>query len=108
MHWLATEVAGRRGAPSIGYGKNAWRSVIRFMHLLTTRVAGRKSLLGIDYSRSGWRAMRNAEEIRNRLTHPKSPEACDVTDAEIATVAAALLWFDDALGRIQRVVQEVH
>jgi hypothetical protein len=46
-----------------------------------------------DYSTSGWKAMQNVMILRNRLTHPKTPEDLRVTPTDLATVDEAELWF---------------
>lgn len=46
-----------------------------------------------DYSLVGWRAMREAEEVRNRLTHPRSVQELNVSNADIEQLHLAKNWF---------------
>lgn len=52
----------------------------------------------VDYSGSGWHAMRRAQEVRNRITHPKRPEELDISDEDLEQTRLAARWFNDAVG----------
>jgi hypothetical protein len=51
-----------------------------------------------DYSVHTWEALRKAEKVRNRLTHPKSPEDMMVSDQELDQVLAGHAWFVSTFG----------
>ncbi len=52
---------------------------------------------GVSYSiaagEAGWKAFREALEIRNRLTHPRSSADLAVSDTEVETIHKAHEWF---------------
>jgi hypothetical protein len=41
----------------------------------------------------GWEAFRRAIELRNRITHPKSPAALFISDEDMKDVWKTFLWF---------------
>ncbi len=51
----------------------------------------------ISYADSGWNSFMKAIKIRDRLMHPKSVEALDVTEDELNIVSDALKWFIDGV-----------
>jgi hypothetical protein len=46
-----------------------------------------------DYGGNGWKSLRDAAEIRNRLTHPKCSADLEVSYEDLLTVQAASLWY---------------
>jgi hypothetical protein len=50
----------------------------------------------VDYGGSGWQSFRAAYEIRNRITHPKSPDDLLISDGELVHIRAAVAWFVEA------------
>ena len=52
-----------------------------------------------EYGGDGWRAFRNAAAVRDRITHPKSPEALDISDSELDDLYAASRWVNSQLMR---------
>lgn len=55
-----------------------------------------------DYSGVGWQAFRDAIKIRNRITHPRSPADCRVSNEDLATVRSAQSWFHEAVTTVFR------
>ena len=53
-----------------------------------------------DYRSSGWQAMKNVIELRNRLTHPKTPNDLKVTDTDLKSVDEAEIWLRDNHGSL--------
>jgi hypothetical protein len=51
----------------------------------------------IDRSGGEWRTFLEAISIRNRITHPKNAAALEVTDGQLAKVAAASRWYVETL-----------
>lgn len=47
----------------------------------------------LDTSVSGWDELSKATKIRDRLTHPKSAEMLEVTDAELQSVVTAYNFY---------------
>lgn len=66
-------------------------SNIRFVFDITSRANNVEFVL--DCSGLGWAAMKNAIEVRNRVTHPKSGSDFDISDTELEYVATAYDWF---------------
>lgn len=63
------------------------------MFRLTTKLAERMdSELEVDFSGSGWKSLRQAIEIRNRITHPKSNEDLEVKEHDLAVCWAGFDW----------------
>jgi hypothetical protein len=58
-------------------------------------------LLGSNYhppvDGAGWQAFREALEIRNRITHPRSLEDGQVSDQDLTVVGRAYQWYEEAL-----------
>lgn len=48
--------------------------------------------LAVDFSIQGWANFKRAIAIRNRITHPKPQSDMQVSDDDLATVAAGLSW----------------
>jgi len=46
-----------------------------------------------DYEGRGWRCFLKARDIRHRITHPKSEDALEISDEELAIVDSARHWF---------------
>lgn len=60
---------------------------------LTTRLAQRIDAdLEVRFDNSGWDALRQAVEIRNRITHPKSEADLEINDTDLATCQAGFCW----------------
>jgi len=49
---------------------------------------------------NGWMNFLEATKIRDRITHPKSPECLMLTDAELVKVAKAAAWYIDSFVEI--------
>jgi hypothetical protein len=48
--------------------------------------------LKVRFDHVGWTRLKQAIEIRNRVTHPKSHHDLEVTDADLATLKAGFSW----------------
>lgn len=49
----------------------------------------------IDYNCLGWNKLSEAQKIRNRITHPKSPEDLQVSKQNLNDVEVGLQWFQN-------------
>lgn len=56
----------------------------------------------IDFSASGWQDLRDAVQIRNRITHPKTLEDLQLSGRDVTSCANALHWFLDASTGVMR------
>jgi hypothetical protein len=50
----------------------------------------------INYSDVGWQRFQEAQQIRNRLTHPRNAGDLEVSDDELKIVLASRKWFAEA------------
>ena len=50
-----------------------------------------------DISHHGWECMKRAVEVRDRLTHPKSAEGLEVTDADLHVFNEGAAWWKKTL-----------
>jgi class 3 adenylate cyclase len=48
--------------------------------------------ISVQFSGRGWSDLRQAVQIRNRITHPKSDLDLEVCDSDLAAVEAGLFW----------------
>lgn len=58
----------------------------------------------IDFSNPGWQKLRQAIDIRNRLTHPKNLQDLNVAEAEIDVTNASFEWL---LAEITKLLQAI-
>jgi hypothetical protein len=49
------------------------------------------------YGDGGWQALRQGQQVRNRITHPKYRQDLGITDAELATVKKGKKWCDELI-----------
>ena len=49
--------------------------------------------LAVEFGDQGWQAFQAAIIVRDRLTHPKTFEDCQVTEEDLNTVDAAEAWY---------------
>lgn len=69
--------------------------------LYTLRFAARVQRRAFDPKcEAHWADVKPALRIRNRVTHPKSPEDLDVTDDELTVAMNSLLWFISCLDKL--------
>lgn len=47
----------------------------------------------LDFSNIGWRRFNDALDIRNRITHPKSPDDLRIADPDMTTINDGFSWF---------------
>ena len=50
-----------------------------------------------DISHHGWQCMKKAVEVRDRLTHPKSAEGLDITNADLHAFNEGAAWWKKTL-----------
>ena len=67
----------------------------RFTFSVLTKYFGTEFNLGVGTI--AWDNFRAAQEIRNRITHPKTVAEFKVTDIEIATCKEVCSWFNDLI-----------
>ena len=53
-----------------------------------------------DTSIHGWDSFNTAVKIRNRITHPRSPEEFNILDNEIPIIEEARAWFADNMEKL--------
>lgn len=53
----------------------------------------------LDVDSDGWRAFRGAVKVRNRITHPRRPADCNISDDDLREVRTAADWFIQLLTR---------
>jgi hypothetical protein len=56
----------------------------------------------------GWAAMKDAVEIRDRITHPKHKECLSITDNDIYILGQANAWFRDEIVKLINLMRETH
>ena len=78
---------------------------LRFTVEIFTRLLGGEPTFDADTE--GWRTFRRAVKIRNRVTHPKSVENLELTDADIKCLIAAAHWYEDYIRRLTDLVAEL-
>ncbi len=64
-----------------------------------------------NFSSQGWSDFGNAVSIRNRITHPKTHEDCQITDDDLQTVKKAEQWFrqvNNKFVEVARKYRETH
>ncbi len=49
----------------------------------------------IDLGRTGWEKLNSSLEVRDRITHPRSNRALEISDEEINNAREALSWYFD-------------
>ena len=54
----------------------------------------------VDKSCRGWQFMQAATQVRNRVTHPKSPESLEVTDDDKRAVVEAVAWWQELVAQL--------
>jgi hypothetical protein len=67
----------------------------RFTFDVLAKVFGSEFNLGVGTA--AWDKFLAAQEIRNRITHPKTVAEFEVSDSEIATCKEACSWFNDLM-----------
>jgi hypothetical protein len=48
--------------------------------------------IGVQFSAKGWADLRQAVEIRNRITHPKPDQSLAISDGDLAVVGSGMSW----------------
>jgi len=60
---------------------------------LTCSAQSLKIESNINFNCEGWNKLKEAQKIRNRITHPKSPEDLQVSKQDLTYVEAGLQWY---------------
>ena len=60
----------------------------------------------LDVKGTGWMALTALIGVRNRVTHPKSVADLAISDADLASAAAGLLWLMQAVDTISQALVE--
>jgi hypothetical protein len=67
--------------------------------------------IAITFGDEGWKYFRKALDVRDRLTHPKTFDDCDVDEIAIETVDLGHTWFrelNNEFVRVARIHRENH
>ena len=67
--------------------------------------------LAITFGDQGWQSFRQALDVRDRLTHPKTFEDCHVDEVALNTVEQGHTWFwgmNNEFVRVARAHREKH
>lgn len=66
--------------------------VLTAIRLFVTQAQTICPTLSVDFSRTGWSNLRQAVDIRNRITHPKPDQELGITDGDLGAVVSAVSW----------------
>jgi hypothetical protein len=58
----------------------------------------------LDCSVVGWEKFKDAQRIRDRVTHPKTSTELNISDQEIQTIKSAVAWLGDSREELQGLV----
>jgi hypothetical protein len=64
---------------------------LRFAFESCSRAFGIRNTL--DVGNTGWDSFQKAIEMRNRITHPRTPEDLHISDEDFAQIELAISWF---------------
>lgn len=65
---------------------------------LASRMAKRADpSLAVDFGTSGWQELRDAIQVRNRITHPKSVRDVEIEDNDLAVCLGGFYWLMEAI-----------
>lgn len=72
---------------------------------LISRIANRiEPSAKIDFGHNGWSKLKDAQKIRNRITHPKSRENLFLTELDLATTQLGFGWLvEQTVGSMARL-----
>lgn len=65
----------------------------RFIYLLAARIVDGPAL---SVSEARFEKFKRAVRVRNRITHPKSPDSVALSPEEVAELRVAVLWYTEA------------
>ncbi len=71
---------------------------LRFTLDLFQRVFG--IVANVDFGGDGWLSFLTAVKIRHRITHPRDPNAIDLTLDEVATLVSAFGWYIQSTDKV--------
>jgi len=75
---------------------------IRFVFALYARAA--HSAYQLDVSGEGWQSFLSTIQVRNRITHPRDPNALDLTIQEIQAAVHTSMWYSGEVRALMRTV----
>lgn len=55
------------------------------------------AIFEVDRSQRGWQALRQTTQVRNSVTHPKTPESLNLTNADLQALMDASRWWQATL-----------
>lgn len=90
----------KKGMAGEDKAKIGLSSNLLFTFYIVAKIMGESS--PIDVSKNEWKIFKDAIEIRDRLMHPKSVAALEVSDEEIQKVNQAYCWFHNNLNSLFR------
>lgn len=61
----------------------------------------------LDTGGQGWEKLSQTIKVRNRITHPKSPEDLDLTPDEIMTAMHAITWYSETMTSVLHEIEEL-
>jgi hypothetical protein len=67
---------------------------VRFAFETCSRAFGIRNTLNVGDSR--WDSFQRAIDMRNRITHPRTPEDLHLSDEDFAQIELAISWFSDS------------
>jgi hypothetical protein len=60
----------------------------------------------VDFNSTGWTQLMDAQKIRDRITHPKTPAALKISDEEMKTAIAGHDWYRETINRMLKSLRE--
>jgi hypothetical protein len=73
--------------------RNYMRIVGKIKAVYNTAAGGFSSPLRVTFGDDYWREFKEAMEIRNQITHPKTAQDCWIFESSLQKVIAAHEWF---------------
>lgn len=79
---------------------------VKFTFNIFSKYFGTNLDLGIGSN--GWNKFLEAQKVRNRITHPKTPEEFDISDEEIQSCKTACSWFNFLVANTLSAIVSTH
>lgn len=79
---------------------NPANAKLKFIFRLFASASDSEKLLHREFEGKGWNAYRDAQKLRNRLTHPKRKSDLIVRDEELREIDLASEWFLDVTSKV--------
>jgi hypothetical protein len=89
-------------------GSEQRHSLVGFSAFLVKTLADATGVTTDYFQESGWTDLRRAVKVRNRITHPKSPEDMVVAKEEVDALVRGISWFVQSLHDIARQSDFIH